>query len=127
MGANPSDPLFDQQAIDKYNLVAPRNLISMARLLLFGRGPIKATEHVLHVLALAARTSNNSWLAAVQVDVRFVTALPHFASSKIASFVGNCASLPSWANAFRSHKNGARMALMAFFKDPLTNRSATLG
>ena len=64
MGANPSDGLPDQQVIDKHNLVAPQNLISMARLLLFGRVAIKAPEYVLHVPALAARTSNYSWLAA---------------------------------------------------------------
>ena len=96
-GGGPDNPLSDQQVIDKYNLVAPRNLISMARLLLFGRVAIKAPAHVLHVLVLAARTSLNSWLGAVQADVRFVTALPHFPNSKIVA--------PLWADAFRSYRN----------------------
>ena len=39
--------LSDQQVIDKHGLVSPHNLVSMARVALFGRVSLKAPPYIL--------------------------------------------------------------------------------
>ena len=74
------------QIIQKHNLVAPLNMVVLARISLFARVAIKGTSYVKQLIVVAD-SSNGSWLAAVQADICFVAGLKHFKESKLAALI----------------------------------------
>ena len=71
--ADESTMLSDDANLSKYNLVLPSNLVTMARLQLFGRVALKAPKYVLKVLAAAIGWKGaNTWMQAVLADIGYI-------------------------------------------------------
>jgi hypothetical protein len=118
--------ISDQAVIEKHKLVAPVNLIVLARIQLFGRAALKAPEYLLQILSAAGNKSKQSWLAAIVEDIKLLTAMAHFRQSKFALLLGgDVTDIATWADTFSCHKGKARTAFIALIRDPLTNSAAS--
>ena len=114
--------LADQEVIVKHSFISPLNLVTLARIQLFGRAVIKAPECLLQLLAAADCISQKSWLTAVRSDIAILVHMPHFSASKLAALLkGDHGAIHTWANAFRSLQGKARMALVELMRDKKTN------
>ena len=125
--------LSDLQVLQVHNLVAPLNLVILARIQLFMRVALKAPDYVLHILAASDAGQSSTWMAAVREDVLSLSSFGHFVPSSLGALVvaqaagGPLDSLATWATLARSSGSQTRKALVAFIRDPLTNTSLMQG
>ena len=102
--------LFYDAVIAKHSLVAPLNLVVLARVQLFVRTVIKSPDYVLQLLSAGyGRLDTQSCLRAVEEDVGFLANLSRSNASDLAALPRECnegsaiylKSLQAWARASR--------------------------